>query len=276
MRGQYPLIVMAILIVILTGCSAFIEPITPVPSTTPFQFITATTRPTASPTIMIPTPPASSTAKPPTPVPSATIDETALAAVSRTPVRLRSTQTTTPTRSPEDPCPRQPQGVFGEIFAADIGLKPAMGCPISPPDSKGEPHLWLVTVKYQTFERGTMIWLSNVGWYEASVIYVLLDDTSYARYDDTFDPGLESTIDAFNPPEGMFVPLDALGKVWREQLDVRNSLGFATAPVLEMATQMQMLERGEMVYLPLLASVLAFKRGIPTNIWATFDVVVQP
>jgi hypothetical protein len=121
-----------------------------------------------------------------------------------------------------------------------------------------------------------MIWLSNVGWYDVSVIYVLLDDTTYVRYDDTFDPGLESTLEAISPPEGTFLPTNALGKVWQEQLDVRSSIGFATAPMLEMETQMQMLERGEMVYLPLLSAIVAFKRGTPTSTWASYDVLVQP
>jgi len=120
-----------------------------------------------------------------------------------------------------------------------------------------------------------MIWLSNVGWYDTSVVYVLQEDTTYVRYDDIFDAGLDTQTVEASPAEGLFVPIDALGKVWIDQPGVRESLGFATEPELTMETQMQMLERGEMVYIPSLASVIAFKRGLP-NTWSSYEVVIQP
>ncbi len=104
---------------------------------------------------------------------------------------------------------------------------------------------------------------------------MLLDDTTYERYDDTYDSGLDTHTGGDDPPEGMFVPGDALGKVWREQPEVQDTLGFATALPIEIETQMLMLERGEMIYFPPSASVIAFKRGTPST-WSSYNVVVQP
>lgn len=118
-----------------------------------------------------------------------------------------------------------------------------------------------------------MMRLTNVGWYETPVIYVLFDDTGYARYDDTFDPSAPPTPHgASEAPDGLYLPTGALGKIWYEVAGVQTKIGYATnVPFEELLGQMQLFEYGEMVYLPPLNTVFVMRRG-GANTWASYHV----
>jgi hypothetical protein len=114
-----------------------------------------------------------------------------------------------------------------------------------PPASAGCPYLPadFVAAVEQPFEHGRMIWLAPLpggqtgsGVAQPASVYVLyptgiLDAwPTWRRYDDTWtahEPESDPTLEV---PAGLFQPQRGFGKVWRANTDVRQNLGWATAP----------------------------------------------
>jgi hypothetical protein len=128
-----------------------------------------------------------------------------------------------------------------------------------------------VDIIYQPCERGHLVWLSNLGWFAGRVVYVLLDDLTYSRYDDTYDPNFDSPGGNAILPAGLYEPLEALGKVWRETPGLRERIGFGTAPASQSRSEMMMFQYGEMLSVPQNGIVFVFKRGNP-NVWSVYSV----
>ena len=55
-------------------------------------------------------------------------------------------------------------------------------------------------------------------------------DESFRVYSNTFNPNAEPASGGEQPPNGLYEPTNALGKVWRGDRGVRNGLGWGTAP----------------------------------------------
>jgi hypothetical protein len=252
---------------LLGSCQSFaLETPPAVPTSTPFQFVTATPKP--SPTV----PPATRTAfptstpLPPTPTFTATLDLTAVY------LATHSRSTYTPTATETGFCATAPEGVFLQVYLSDPGLPSLLSCVTAPANSSDPPYIWPVDVIYQPFERGHMLRLSNVGWFSSPVVYVALDDSTYVRYGDTYDPlnGPSSTEES---PEGLFAPTGALAKIWRNTDGLKERIGFGTAQeVLSEGSQMQMFVYGEMVYIQAINTMFVFKRGTP-NTWSLYSNV---
>ena len=252
-----------LLIILLSGCGASTAKVpTPLPTATSYPFVTAT--PLPFPTATVPTA---------TPTPTATIfipTHTPTVAITRTPTSTGE-PTATPGRGPTATipgvCDHEPEGVFKLVFDSESGVKNSLGCPTRNPDEKDSiPQAWAVSTIYQPLERGILIWLSNVGWLEGRIIYVMLDDQNYTRKDDFFDPFFDAESGNHKPPEGLFEPINALGKVWRETPGLRDTIGFGLEPETAAESQMQMFQFGEMVYIPSIDTVFVFRRGT-SNTW---------
>ncbi|MGC9347496.1 MAG: hypothetical protein ACP5JG_05080 [Anaerolineae bacterium] len=80
---------------------------------------------------------------------------------------------------------------------------------------------------YQPFEKGLMIWLEDVEGRD--VVYVLYDNYVWDLHEDTWEEGEPDRDPLVIPPEGRQQPIRGFGKVWREQPEVRDRLGWATA-----------------------------------------------
>jgi len=86
----------------------------------------------------------------------------------------------------------------------------------------------------QPFENGYMVWVEN-GWWEEDHpgIYVLYDDDVFsprwAFYYDTWEEG-DPMCDAGEAPPGLYQPERGFGKLWCEEQEVRDRLGWATEP----------------------------------------------
>ena len=79
----------------------------------------------------------------------------------------------------------------------------------------------------QPFEHGFMIWLQP-----SQTIYVFFNNYgghSYRSYDDTFNEGDQESDPNLLPPTGYQQPQRGFGKVWRDNDEVRQNLGWATA-----------------------------------------------
>ncbi len=139
---------------------------------------------------------------------------------------LLATETITPTT---EPCP------YSYFF------EPAPeGCPLDEPTISAAAE--------QPFEGGVMIWL------EANdSVYVFYKDQRWQRFDDDWSEGQPENDPTIIPPEGLHQPIRGFGKVWREQAEVRNELGWALSPELgyESKIQLQEIEEeaGEITFL---------------------------
>jgi hypothetical protein len=94
-------------------------------------------------------------------------------------------------------------------------FEPAPGsCPAGPalPSAAAE----------QPFEGGVMIWLE-----ESDAIIVFFDDGRWQRFEDTWSEGEPENDPTIAPPEGRFQPIRGFGKLWRQQPDLRQALGWA-------------------------------------------------
>lgn len=105
----------------------------------------------------------------------------------------------------------------------------------------------------QHFERGTMIWqapTANRG-YPHGLITVMFSDTnplSYSSYADTWESGQPESGGEI-APAGRFEPRRGFGKVWREQLGVRQRLSWAMEPERQELSSSLIFEGGTIVWL---------------------------
>jgi hypothetical protein len=90
----------------------------------------------------------------------------------------------------------------------------AFECPLT------RSHVWAA---YQPFEGGYMVWRSDI-----REIYVLYSDGDYETYADIWQEGASVAI-ADTPPQGLQAPVRGFGKLWANQPDVREKLGWAIA-----------------------------------------------
>ena len=257
----------------LAGCDALRDTpptVTPIyitaTSLAPVQPIVATETPSPSPVVgssdsaLVPTQPQSRTATP-TPAP---------------PITMTPTFTPTTTNTPVTPgavgfapvgglgsgvsgsggCANGPQGVFGTIFQSDPNFPAALGCPLAQNASN-------VSSAYQPFENGLMIWVSSLGVQAQPAIYALFNNGTYQRFNDTFTDGVDAVSSGAVPPEGRLEPVRGFGKVWRENANVRDSLGWATTGESGGGAQVLMFERGEMVGISQAGQIYLLITGAP-------------
>jgi hypothetical protein len=79
----------------------------------------------------------------------------------------------------------------------------------------------------QDFEGGRVIWMAPDPASMYGTVYVIYNSGEWVTYVDGWDPSQPSTDPSIVPPTDRYQPVDAIGKVWRENADVRNQLGWA-------------------------------------------------
>jgi hypothetical protein len=80
----------------------------------------------------------------------------------------------------------------------------------------------------QPFEHGFMLWLQP-----SNAVYVFFNNyggQSYRVYTDNFKEGDPESDPSLTPPAGLRQPIRGFGLVWRSYPEVRDNLGWATAP----------------------------------------------
>ena len=168
-----------------------------------------------------------------------------------------------PTPSPLGPvdCPDLPSGGFLKVWQSDPDLKSSLGCPTSY-HPRINPMAWDIKTSYQPFERGVMIWSDHIGWYAQPVIYAVYADSTYQRFNDTFDPAVDSVSGDEAAPRGMIEPILGFGKVWREQIGVRESLGWATAGEVPGVGKFQIFIHGDMIWIEQTGQTYVFSEDV--------------
>ncbi len=101
--------------------------------------------------------------------------------------------------------------------------------PTSTPDPRPTQTVDQVQVAEQVYENGRMMWIQPV-----QEIWVMVDTTGnggeWLRYEDTFEEGEPEIDPSLTPPAKRFQPERGFGKLWRENEDVRDALGWAVTP----------------------------------------------
>jgi hypothetical protein len=137
---------------------------------------------------------------------------------------------------------------------AERSLTVQIRCPydyfFEPPDSWGSDRCPLKPATFpwaaeQVFERGRIMWLQEIpaesdawGRTQGPTIYVLYNyyingestGGQVQKFDDTWTPDEPESDPSIVPPEGVCQPIRGFGKVWRDNPEVRERLGWALAP----------------------------------------------
>lgn len=152
-------------------------------------------------------------------------------------------------------CAAPPAGGFGTIYNSDPSVSSRLSCPID--------SAVMLAAAYQPFERGLMIWVSQVGTSGQPGIYVFYNNNTYQRFIDTWREGVDANSGGFTPPTGLQEPVRGFGKVWREAGGVRDGLGWATSVEAGTTGVIQVFERGEMLYIAINGQTYIAVAGTP-------------
>lgn len=127
---------------------------------------------------------------------------------------------------------------FATAWQADPERSQAVGWAL-------EPEAANVAVVTQPFERGVMIWRSDT-----EQIYALWNQDGvqqWRAFDDTFQDGEPERDPALAVPSGFRQPERGFGKVWRQNPELRNALGWGLLREGQDQAQIQAFERGLMI-----------------------------
>ncbi len=130
-----------------------------------------------------------------------------------------------------------PAGLAGS-FASDPTLAQSIGCP--------QGSSFSTTTAVEGFEHGSMIYVQG----SPNEIYVLTLDNRFERFDDTWVQGVDPETTGLTPPAGLLEPKRGFGKVWRNHLEVRGSLGWAIDSEQGSSATMQVFDHGRALFLP--------------------------
>jgi hypothetical protein len=138
-------------------------------------------------------------------------------------------------------CQHLPASPFGNVVTANPAITVQIGCPI------GEPPLTITFGgAYQTFEHGMMLWLGTT----PSAIYVLYNNGTMARYEDTFVQGIDPDNIGQTPPANLLAPIRGFGKIWANNPTVQSGLGWATQSEQGLDVVVHEFTQGRMLYIP--------------------------
>lgn len=116
----------------------------------------------------------------------------------------------------------------------------------STPDPFPTKTVSQIQVAEEHFEHGVMFWLQPVDQH-----WVLVEDEDdpkkgvWTVYEDTFIEGQPEFDPSIEPPEDMLQPERGFGKLWRENTEIREALGWATEPEFGHVTSYEYRPGGE-------------------------------
>jgi len=112
-------------------------------------------------------------------------------------------------------------------------------------------HLQITT---QPFERGSIVWAKTIDGPIPDKVYIWVVSFDSSRntlvwetYADTGSAG-QPERGGETPPPGRYEPTGSIGKLWRENRHLRDTLGWATAPEVEEAGFLQFFTNADVVY----------------------------
>jgi hypothetical protein len=95
--------------------------------------------------------------------------------------------------------------------------------------SRPTPTISEIRVAEQVFENGRMMWLDPT----KQIWVMILDETGGGQWEiftDTFEDGDPESDETLEVPEDKLQPTRGFGKLWRDNPEIREALGWATTP----------------------------------------------
>jgi hypothetical protein len=109
-----------------------------------------------------------------------------------------------------------------------------------------------IQVAEQVFEGGRMLWVQPTD----QIWVLVVTETGHGTwtvYNDTFEEGDPEFDPNIVPPQGLYQPTRGFGKLWRENVEVREALGWASTPEFGYVSPYEYHPGGEVVddeYIP--------------------------
>lgn len=138
---------------------------------------------------------------------------------------------------------------FGNVESRYPEVNVRLGCAVGAPTGLGSA--------YQTYEQGFMIWAANPNG-GAGTIYTVYNSGGYQSFTDTWRAGVDPDSGGETAPDGLIAPIRGFGKVWRENIGVRNGLGWATSSETGDNVTLLLYERGLMLLIPQRGEMVVF------------------
>jgi hypothetical protein len=145
-----------------------------------------------------------------------------------------TTSTASPTANDE-----APTGVAEETEEPEETAEATASTTLTPtqtPASGPTPVVSTIQVAEQVFEDGRMFWVQPT-----NQIWVIIIDKdgqgTWEVYEDTFVEGELELDESLVPPDGFQQPVRGFGKLWRENPEIREALGWATTPEFGFVTR---------------------------------------
>jgi len=125
------------------------------------------------------------------------------------------------------------EAVLTDTAAATAAAAAPLNTPTPQPtpttDPLPTPVVSQIQVAEQVFEKGRMFWLQPVDQIWVMVV-TREGGGEWSVYQDTFEEGQPETDPSIVPPNDFLQPERGFGKLWRENPDVREALGWAVTP----------------------------------------------
>ncbi|MBN1178239.1 MAG: hypothetical protein JXD18_03450 [Anaerolineae bacterium] len=133
-------------------------------------------------------------------------------------------------------------GADSVTIELDIACAYAWAAPLAdnPPSTRCPSEAQVGAAAQQPFENGFMVWFGPT-----NAIYVFYNQDAvglpnrYRVFPDAFVEGDPESDPAIVPPAGLYQPVRGFGLLWRTQPEVRDLLGWATAPEAGFDTWLQ-------------------------------------
>ncbi|GAB4572676.1 MAG: hypothetical protein Kow0077_12750 [Anaerolineae bacterium] len=129
--------------------------------------------------------------------------------------------------------------VFRAAYEGGTGVKDALGCPTSPPET--------LPMAEQPFENGRMFWNSTREIFALATVPFNGVPSPFWRIMDNWQEGMPPDDPSLTVPEGRLQPVRGFGLAWRTTDAVRSALGWALTPESGYTGTLQRFERGVMI-----------------------------
>jgi hypothetical protein len=126
--------------------------------------------------------------------------------------------TPTPTPAPATPEPIPVTGAFGQIYWGIDAVQSRLGAP--------ERAEYVVSLGELAFQRGVMIQRFDM---QRADIYVLDGKGTWAVFTDTWSQEEDGLLGGTGPSSGLYIPDRSFGKLWQDNQDIADSIGYAVA-----------------------------------------------
>jgi hypothetical protein len=164
-----------------------------------------------------------------------------------------------------------PVNGFGKVWGEHPEVRNRVGCPV-------EHEIALQQAAGEQFQGGYMFWRGDT-----KTIYVFFwgsaNDTvgTWQQFPDTWNDGDPEPTPDQPAPTGLYVPVRGFGKLWHENSNIRQALGYATEPEQALTGAWQAYQHGYALWTSDKVIRFLFNDNASINIYMRFeDTYIMP